>query len=320
MLLLYLRFSSSRTTPYSDLHSTMLLLYRKTGWFYHWHDHIYIPLCFYFIAWSKIQRNIFRSIYIPLCFYFIQAAPPILYAVISIYIPLCFYFICVLIVTGRLICDLHSTMLLLYHHPQAHEWRMDTEFTFHYASTLSPVQILQKFRDVRIYIPLCFYFITTSATTVEPILTHLHSTMLLLYHALDDYEVSDLKGFTFHYASTLSRWVYRVADERDRFTFHYASTLSRVRSAVEKHIFQIYIPLCFYFIYKVILIVLQRYVIYIPLCFYFISYASFCYPVWSFIYIPLCFYFIPQILTVYTHQSYLHSTMLLLYPLSPLPG
>ena len=76
---------------------------------------------------------------------------------------------------------LHSTMLLLY-----------------------PVNRAVRFtKNYQIYIPLCFYFISSSIW-----LTHLK-----------------LK-FTFHYASTLSCTEPSYAVMHSLFTFHYASTLS----------------------------------------------------------------------------------------------
>ena len=53
-------------------------------------------------------------------------------------------------------------------------------------------------------------------------------------------------GFTFHYASTLSATGVEIAENGKVFTFHYASTLSR--NALDNMRLQIciYIPLCFY--------------------------------------------------------------------------
>ena len=76
----------------------------------------------------------------------------------------------------------------------------------------------------------------------------------------------------------------------------------------------IYIPLCFYFIemYGVTDNAVRK--IYIPLCFYFID-NHLHHLTWDFwIYIPLCFYFIAEgPWMTKTEESYLHSTMLLLY-------
>ena len=81
--------------------------------------------------------------------------------------------------------------------------------------------------------------------------------------------------------------------------------------------FSIYIPLCFYFIASFRRIQCLMYLIYIPLCFYFIWFGTYLYSAPYSIYIPLCFYFIAY---WHRHRSriyiHLHSTMLLLYPLS----
>ena len=185
------------------LHSTMLLLYleqrvtaleQDVRFTFHYastlsknrdqksigRTKIYIPLCFYFIVWafcSDKQRNTWftfhyastlsRSIlsiisadtYLHSTMLLLYLVRVLRFVVLSfIYIPLCFYFI----------------------YLQAHEWRLDSGFTFHYASTLSSGDF---FREIPI--------------------TDLHSTMLLLYpyataHARQPAE------FTFHYASTLS--------------------------------------------------------------------------------------------------------------------
>ena len=55
-----------------------------------------------------------------------------------------------------------------------------------------------------IYIPLCFYFIGYE-TPIEYHMTHLHSTMLLLYPYMEIGQEVKVALFTFHYASTLSR-------------------------------------------------------------------------------------------------------------------
>ena len=81
---------------------------------------------------------------------------------------------------------------------------MDT-FTFHYASTLSVERIL--FRCPKIVFTF-HYASTLSEVLIHQtmyLLVNLHSTMLLLYHALQLIPDSDSISFTFHYASTLSR-------------------------------------------------------------------------------------------------------------------
>ena len=163
-----------------------------------------------------------------------------------IYIPLCFYFISW----------------------PFHQVRICSSFTFHYASTLSPMsmviirpqchlhstmlllyqrEIAVHVDGVIIYIPLCFYFILVRTTQCGDIRNNLHSTMLLLYPA---------------------------------------------SSARLDAVYNIYIPLCFYFILvwckcqriscsdlHSTMLLLYR----VPVCIQF---------VFVYIYIPLCFYFI----------------------------
>ena len=274
---------------------------------------IYIPLCFYFIgcrrhhhaelgagftfhyastlsACANTHNDYTNRIYIPLCFYFIRYPEEEKNTCIGIYIPLCFYFIWI----GF---DNHDLV----------SW-----FTFHYASTLSwtadpeklwdrylhsTMLLLYQFAyEVRnnmgeIYIPLCFYFIETQLISVGYKLIDLHSTMLLLYQIWAVYSVCWCK-FTFHYASTLSGIGSVRYPFHDLFTFHYASTLSTKWEHTTDGSWNIYIPLCFYFIRKLnpkcgfvlhlhsTMLLLYRMSgsqklsgtwIYIPLCFYFIE-------------------------------------------------
>ena len=121
----------------------------------------------------------------------------------------------------------------------------------------------------KIYIPLCFYFIFASQ---QPFLQS--------------------HQFTFHYASTLSYWI-----------FFY------------RLILYIYIPLCFYFIrngrphYHMILLNLHSTMLLLYRA------TPLVRILFAHIYIPLCFYFIMTLtFTVHPGTFYLHSTMLLLYP------
>ena len=186
-----------------------------------------------------------------------------------------------------------------------------------------------------IYIPLCFYFIPGAGTT--------KSTKFFIYIPLCFYFMECRLSarqvaavFTFHYASTLSSYdpIDCVAD------FIYIPLCFYFIKEVSENLRNfccIYIPLCFYFIPGAGTTKSTKFFIYIPLCFYFMEcrlsarqvaavftfhYASTlssydpidC--VADFIYIPLCFYFI---LLRSAWQSlpgiYLHSTMLLLYPI-----
>ena len=182
---------------------------------------IYIPLCFYFMLTASSKIRFMSFIYIPLCFYFIQP-PAANKAGRSIYIPLCFYFIKNDRLMDLIRTHLHSTMLLLYSSRSLHALPVQ-RFTFHYASTLWSLHA-GKLSARRIYIPLCFYFMT------------------VLY-----WQPHVVSGFTFHYASTLWKWVSSINFNKDEFTFHYASTLFP-EILVQLLLVHIYIPLCFYFI------------------------------------------------------------------------
>ena len=234
---------------------------------------IYIPLCFYFIISASTSTPRSSYIYIPLCFYFIlkggfaslgdivftfhyastlsvSAGSNTLWS-ITIYIPLCFYFILLSGSVSAPACPyLHSTMLLLYRH---HPWKYRSavySFTFHYASTLSAGPPPKIRPSSFIYIPLCFYFIHFRTSPSRSI-RYLHSTMLLLYrrnHAND-------RGEWKHLHSTMLLLYPR-----------------RLSSGISRY--QIYIPLCFYFITKQKVFTVCPLFIYIPLCFYFILYGS----------------------------------------------
>ena len=144
--------------------------------------------------------------------------------IIFIYIPLCFYFILVYF---------EYTFFIF-------------QFTFHYASTLSEymnysimrnpylhsIMLLlyrrkpwEQHRRTFIYIPLCFYFIGRRR---------------------DGRDCK--KGFTFHYASTLST----TKDSSSYFKMYLHSIMLLLYlqdSSLITICIRIYIPLCFYFIY-----------------------------------------------------------------------
>ena len=154
------KFKTSGRRELMNLHSTMLLLYRR----------------------RRVLRKCLRRIYIPLCFYFILQALPYMSLTTWIYIPLCFYFIKK---TGLIfpsgITNLHSTMLLLYRFSPRAERILWPTFTFHYASTLSRLGDRLRNSVCAIYIPLCFYFIGSMLKLQRSSMLNLHSTMLLLY-------------------------------------------------------------------------------------------------------------------------------------------
>ena len=104
--------------------------------------------------------------------------------------------------------------------------RMQTLFTFHYASTLSkPHAFTKSFME-----QFTFHYASTLSGKMQGIFwrndTNLHSTMLLLYPARSWGSTAE-GAFTFHYASTLSK------------SFNPPKTISNI-----------YIPLCFYFIFS----------------------------------------------------------------------
>ena len=189
------------------LHSTMLLLYRRgTGYrnliaiftFHYastlsegrlsgWPEclQIYIPLCFYFINRLGIDWGLIWSIYIPLCFYFIIS---VILSSVTCSAWFTFHYASTLsaYVSWHTACHnyLHSTMLLLYPkllHQNIIAFRIYIPLCFYFIAYCIRDPMLHGF----IYIPLCFYFISS----------------LLSWYAGKDW-------FTFHYASTLSRWSY----------------------------------------------------------------------------------------------------------------
>ena len=81
--------------------------------------------------------------------------------------------------------------------------------------------------ETAIYIPLCFYFILKKDGNGSGV-SDLHSIMLLLYQGLSCVPAVFSRTFTFHYASTLSLFMYHTSCTGVSFTFHYASTLSHV--------------------------------------------------------------------------------------------
>ena len=150
--------------------------------------------------------------------------------------------------------DLHSTMLLLY------RWeyrRLFLSITIYIPLCFYFITATRKWKwsAQYIYIPLCFYFILWiwSIWSWE---RNLHSTMLLLYpvslcrlcpHILDLHSTMLL---LYPVTTPLSTFAYS-------FTFHYASTLS-CRECPHAYFCNIYIPLCFYFIFN-LRVICQKY-------------------------------------------------------------
>ena len=131
------KFVYRHTVDISNLHSTMLLLYRaeEQGQKYgttHLHSTM---LLLYPITFADKRPVII--IYIPLCFYFIERPEVGLKEKVSIYIPLCFYFIAYL--QRCFLC--RTSFTFHYASTLSNIWCRVTGrislFTFHYASTLS---------------------------------------------------------------------------------------------------------------------------------------------------------------------------------------
>ena len=98
-----------------------------------------------------------------------------------------------------------------------------------------------------------------------------------------------------------------------QFTFHYASTLSQLTGGSRIDI-SIYIPLCFYFIRWIPIIVYICNIIYIPLCFYFIGVTHGKNPqVIADLHSTMLLLYHPKNTLNKMRQLHLHSTMLLLY-------
>ena len=188
--------------------------------------HIYIPLCFYFIRIGLLS--------VAVCKLHLHSTMLLLYRWSRRWkrlnlqnlhsTMLLLYHACGLSI---LVSDLHlhSTMLLLYRDWGWFSVLVYKWFTFHYASTLSILDTIKTRYAVYIYIPLCFYFIKEAGCTAAEI-SHLHSTMLLLYLPFRMY------GKIFN-------------DIYIPLCFYFI----RVLKPDGVLIFKIYIPLCFYFIF-----------------------------------------------------------------------
>ena len=231
--------------------------------------HIYIPLCFYFIGDGPCKTGTCSS-YLHSTMLLLYRDTPVMIArraatftfhyasTLSakrtgwglwfyIYIPLCFYFIC----RRQRLSDRNVQFTFHYASTLSNRtagacWTC-REFTFHYASTLSYLPYLAQGLNLRIYIPLCFYFIELSEVfcpamriiyiplcfyfiwfflpDIMTILSHLHSTMLLLYRSQSSSSCPDCA-----YLHSTMLLLYRDAAARDMLMM------------------SIYIPLCFYFI------------------------------------------------------------------------
>ena len=122
-----------------------------------------------------------------------------------------------------------------------------SSFTFHYASTLSQSDRISR----EVYHRFTFHYASTLSrlsNRLQPALHDLHSTMLLLYR--DDHE---RKIYPNSYLHSTMLLLYHDGLERRFIAYN------------------IYIPLCFSFIPRLIRDAPFALRIYIPLCFYFIS-------------------------------------------------
>ena len=206
----------------------MLLLYLKSIKLVHIPEYIYIPLCFYFISIST--------------FFTVTAQQFTFHYASTLSIP-----------RG---CESARIPPFTFHYAStlsnvSSGRQYDRAiFTFHYASTLS-LSFLAFVPPLRIYIPLCFYFIFSVQFHWADVL-QIYIPLCFYFIAFDKNTRMLYIKFTFHYASTLSDDAFNQVKQMMKFTFHYASTLSQMSSTQLPLTQSIYIPLCFYFIHCVI--------------------------------------------------------------------
>ena len=203
MLLLYQADFRSFLLRIPYLHSIMLLLYLDASL-----SSMTAPASFTFHYASTLSNS--RLLIVDSDLY-LHSIMLLLYqmfgnsrkTLLLIYIPLCFYFIdsvygheiIIVVFTFH-----YASTLSLF---PAGRTRLFLLFTFHYASTLSPCVYLCVFVDVL----FTFHYASTLSgiqVSLKPIISYLHSIMLLLYHKADVVSYYVLT-FTFHYASTLSQ-------------------------------------------------------------------------------------------------------------------
>ena len=141
----------------TNLHSTMLLLYRKIV-----PDTVFIiPFTFHYastLSLTLLCVSLCIVIYIPLCFYFIGARGAWMRTLITF----TFHY------ASTLSIESYWSLIIL------------NEFTFHYASTLSKTFSSQKISNLI----FTFHYASTLSTIIGDrgnLDTNLHSTMLLLY-------------------------------------------------------------------------------------------------------------------------------------------
>ena len=294
MLLLYLMNIFERTPDKPTLHSTVLLLYLSHSCVLHYFNRLYIPLCFYYIRDTTLSLTLPTSLhstmlllYLPseeglfVIYYPLHSTMLLLYLKDGyrittnkiLYIPLCFYYI----------TDGSTTTYTV------------TNFTFHYASTIS----VWWYNGNWYYADFTFHYASTISKFEHTERTHGNI-------------------FTFHYASTISKDIMIDYIFQYCFTFHYASTISVFRPTRFRRVTTLYIPLCFYYIR----VEGSNKVYWFNFTFHYASTIS----CWindiyleNILYIPLCFYYIYFHSSSFTFFPPLHSTMLLLYPVPVFP-
>ena len=206
MLLLYRLSASTVRTSLSNLHSTMLLLYPDHPPCAPRFDLIYIPLCFYFIRTVYLrtaQCNTFT-------FHYASTLSCTPLSVCITNVKFTFHYASTLS-DGRRFrfyhqsLHLHSTMLLLYLH-RTLMWRL-WKINLHSTMLLlyrSP-QNTEDLPHSDLHSTMLLLYRAPQEKCTFP-RSHLHSTMLLLYPASSDTRFMMISSFTFHYASTLSKY------------------------------------------------------------------------------------------------------------------
>ena len=209
---------------------------------------------------------------------------------IYIYIPLCFYFIAYRMTISKWIFT----------------------FTFHYASTLSTMTPANLGVDIR----FTFHYASTLSVRLHDkggAWKHLHSTMLLLYRQHPPEIVHRIDHL--HSTMLLLYLVLRLSVSMHRLNLHSTMLLLYLRPVL-------FPPDVIKYLHSTMLLLYRRTnnainkgfnLIYIPLCFYFIWRSRNRIVIISCIYIPLCFYFIPS---PFSPSTFFNTVILFVYPLS----
>ena len=159
-------------------------------------------------------------------------------------------------------------MLLLY--PDGSNSRADlqSEFTFHYASTISEEDWHAEIReDIFTFHYASTISLNQGSGTARRL--HLHSTLLLLYRS----RLSGTQGCVSDLHSTMLLLYHSTYADKRAWVFDLHSTMLLLYPEAvyaPNDINRIYIPLCFYYIGQSWSGWDNGYQIYIPLCFYYI--------------------------------------------------